>query len=100
RKIMRRALRHARLLGGDLYMLTNMARSVEDLMADAYPELKENGRRIENVIRAEEDRFAHTIDIGLKRLEIDLLPQMEARSRLNRGKSEVLAHLQEVKQQV
>src|SRR4029077_7765880 len=43
RKIMRRALRHARLLGGDLYMLTNMARSVEDLMADAYPELKENG---------------------------------------------------------
>jgi alanyl-tRNA synthetase len=72
RKIMRRALRHARLLGGNLYVLTNMARTVAYEMRDAYPELEENKSRIEQVIRAEEERFARTVDIGLKKLDEDL----------------------------
>jgi alanyl-tRNA synthetase len=72
RKIMRRALRHVRLLGGDLYVLSNMARSVENLMKEAYPELSDQVPHIQRVIRTEEERFARTIDIGLKKLESHL----------------------------
>jgi alanyl-tRNA synthetase len=72
RKIMRRALRHVRLLGGDLYVLSNMARSVENLMKEAYPELSDQVPHIQRVIRSEEERFARTIDIGLKKLESHL----------------------------
>src|SRR5271165_2015930 len=77
RKIMRRALRHVRLSGGNLYTLTNMARVVVSLMAGGpyevdrekkfpYPELWDSHERIEKIIRAEEDRFGRTLDAGLK----------------------------------
>jgi alanyl-tRNA synthetase len=84
RKIMRRAMRHVRLSGGNLYVLSNMARVVVGLMAGSsdesnreerfpYPELWDAKERIEKVIRAEEERFGRTLDAGLKRLEADLL---------------------------
>jgi alanyl-tRNA synthetase len=72
RKIMRRALRHVRSLGGDLYVLSNMARNVEYNVKEAYPEISEQIPYIQRVIRAEEERFARTIDVGLKKLEEDL----------------------------
>src|ERR1700682_3483455 len=65
RKIMRRALRHVRSLGGNLYVLSNMARNAEYIMKQAYPELSDLVPHIQRVIRAEEERFARTIDIGL-----------------------------------
>ncbi|HVS74802.1 MAG TPA: alanine--tRNA ligase [Candidatus Acidoferrales bacterium] len=72
RKIMRRAVRHARLLGGDFYVLSNTAANVADVMRNAYPELSENLGRIREVIYAEEERFSRTIDLGLKKLEADI----------------------------
>jgi alanyl-tRNA synthetase len=72
RKIMRRAMRHARLLGGDFFVLTNMVQPVCLGMKDAYPEVSEKLKVIERVVRAEETRFEHTIAEGLKRLESDL----------------------------
>jgi alanyl-tRNA synthetase len=74
RKIMRRALRHSRALGGDLHILTDMFPHVVDLMGGAYPELEQGRVRIHKAIRAEEERFARTLDVGLKKLEYDLLP--------------------------
>jgi len=65
-------MRHVRSLRGDLYVLSNMARNVEYNMKDAYPELTEQIPYIQRVIRAEEERFARTIDVGLKKLEEDL----------------------------
>ena len=38
-------------------------------MQDAYPELKETAERAAKTVRAEEQRFAHTLDVGLGRLE-------------------------------
>ena len=38
-------------------------------MKDAYPELIESADRIAEMIKGEETRFAHTLDIGLKQLE-------------------------------
>ena len=46
-----------------------MVFAVRDLMKDAYPELIETADRVAETIKGEETRFAHTLDIGLKRLE-------------------------------
>jgi len=72
RKIIRRAIRHGRLLGRTKPFLNEMVFAVRDLMQDAYPELKETAERVSRAVLAEETRFEHTIAEGLKRLEADL----------------------------
>jgi alanyl-tRNA synthetase len=69
RKIIRRAIRHGRLLGAEKPFLYEMVFAVRDLMKDAYPELIESANRVSETIKGEETRFAHTLDIGLNRLE-------------------------------
>ena len=69
RKIIRRAITHGRLLGQTKPFLYEMVFAVRDLMQDAYPELKETAERVSKAVLAEETRFAHTLDSGLKRLE-------------------------------
>src|SRR5450755_1945383 len=77
RKILRRAIRHANLIdktfGRDLKpVLHLMVPKVVEVMTDAYPELREGSSRIGQAILGEEQRFARTIQAGLKRLEEDL----------------------------
>ena len=73
RKIIRRAIRHGRLLGAEKPFLYEMVFAVRDMMKDAYPELIESANRVAETIKGEETRFAHTLsDIGLKILESDL----------------------------
>ncbi len=69
RKIIRRAITHGRLLGCDKPFLHKMVLAVRDLMQDAYPELTESVDRVSKTVLSEEQRFAHTLDIGLKKLE-------------------------------
>ena len=69
RKIIRRAIRHGRLLGQEKPFLYEMVFAVRDMMKDAYPELIESANRVAETIKGEETRFAHTLDIGLSRLE-------------------------------
>jgi alanyl-tRNA synthetase len=71
RKIIRRALRHVKLLQipSRYHLFPNMAFAVRDLMSDAYPELKESDTRASNVLAAEEARFDRTVIIGLEKLE-------------------------------
>jgi alanyl-tRNA synthetase len=69
RKIIRRAITHGRLLGQMKPFLYQMVFSVRDLMQDAYPELNETSDRVSKAVLAEEERFAHTLDIGLEKLE-------------------------------
>src|ERR1035437_2598529 len=69
RKIMRRAITHGRLLGQKKPFLHEMIFAVRDLMQDAYPELNESVDRVSKTVLAEEMRFAHTLDLGLARLE-------------------------------
>ena len=77
RKIMRRAITHGRLLGQDKLFLHHMVSAVRDLMQDAYPELNETADRVSKTIHAEEMRFAHTLDLGLEKLEEDFRPLIE-----------------------
>ena len=74
RKIIRRAITHGRLLGQNQPFLHQMVFAVRDLMQDGYPELKETADRVSKAILAEETRFAHTMEVGLKKLEDDLQP--------------------------
>jgi alanyl-tRNA synthetase len=69
RKIVRRAITHGRLLGQTKPFLYQMVFAVRDLMQDAYPELNETAERVSKAVQAEEQRFAHTLDAGLARLE-------------------------------
>jgi alanyl-tRNA synthetase len=72
RKILRRAIRHGRLQGTTSPFLYQMVFKVAELMKDAYPELLQSQSRVSDVVRAEETRFAHTLTLGLERLEDDL----------------------------
>ena len=74
RKILRRGIRHGRLLGQMKPFMHEMVFAVRDLMKDAYPELKESSKRVAEVVLSEEKRFAHTLDLGLKKLEEDFAP--------------------------
>jgi alanyl-tRNA synthetase len=69
RKIIRRAIRHGRLLGQNKPFLYEMVKTVCDEMCGAYPELRDSQERVAKTIHGEETRFAHTIAIGLARLE-------------------------------
>ncbi len=65
RRIMRRAARHAKMLGCAEPMLFNMVDAVREVMGDAYPELQEREEYIKKVVLAEEQRFIETLDRGL-----------------------------------
>jgi alanyl-tRNA synthetase len=70
RKIMRRGMRHARLLGPEKPFFTDMIVAVRDLMGGAYPELLgEAGAHVLKVVSEEERRFRHTVEVGLAELD-------------------------------
>jgi len=66
RRIMRRAARHAKMLGVSEPVLYRMVDAVGSVMGDAYPDLLQREDYIRKVVRAEEERFAETLDNGLR----------------------------------
>ncbi|NLL76400.1 MAG: alanine--tRNA ligase [Clostridiales bacterium] len=65
RRIIRRAARHARLLGIEGQFLANLSKTVIEGSKDGYPELEEKKDFIFNVLTQEEAKFNKTIDQGL-----------------------------------
>jgi alanyl-tRNA synthetase len=72
RKIMRRAIRHGRLLGQEKPFLFEMVFAVRDLMKGAYPELKDSAQRVARVVEAEEKQFDRVLKFGLSRLDEEM----------------------------
>ncbi len=72
RKILRRAIRHGRLLKQSNPFLFQMAYAVRDLMQGAYPELIDSVHRVSLVIEAEEKQFARVIAVGSEHLQEEL----------------------------
>jgi alanyl-tRNA synthetase len=72
RRIMRRAMRHGKILGVDGPFLYRTSSKVVDLMKEAYPELRETEAFVSKVIQSEEERFSETLDSGLKILREEL----------------------------
>jgi alanyl-tRNA synthetase len=79
RKILRRGIRHGRLLGQNDPFMYQMVYAVRDEMAGAYPELKESADRVSKVVMAEERQFARVMETGLERLEQDFAPLLAAK---------------------
>jgi len=69
RRIIRRAIRHGNKLGFTEPFFHKLVSPLNELMGDAYPELDKNCERISQVILKEEQRFAETLEQGLKHLE-------------------------------
>src|SRR6202041_3959897 len=79
RKIIRRALRHARVLQAPTPFLSLMSRTVRREMKDAYPELEEHAPRITKILDEEERQFSRTVEVGLKKLDEDLVPYLKSK---------------------
>jgi alanyl-tRNA synthetase len=80
RRILRRAVRHGRLLGRREPFMDVTAGVVIDVMKDAYPYLAEQREKILKVIRQEETQFARTLETGTSHLEAALGPLTKAES--------------------
>ena len=76
RRIMRRAMRHAHMLGTKEPLLWQLVPALKTQMAAAYPELERAGALIVETLRHEEDRFRDMLARGLKLLD-DELGQVE-----------------------
>jgi alanyl-tRNA synthetase len=72
RRIVRRAVRHGRLLGRREPFLAELGKVVIDIMADAYPHLIERREAVLAAIEREETQFARTLDAGTSQLEAAL----------------------------
>jgi len=69
RMILRRALRHGKILGMELPFLYKLVDTVVENYGVAYPELVQNKAKIIDVIKKEEERFGKTLDRGYKMLD-------------------------------
>jgi len=69
RKLIRRSVWHAHLLGIHTRFLDGIVPLVVDLFKEAYPDLAEQRGHVAQIVAAEEDRFRITLDDGLRLLE-------------------------------
>jgi alanyl-tRNA synthetase len=69
RKILRRGIRHGRLLGQEKPFLFEMVYAVRDEMKMAYPELADSAERVAKTVESEEKQFARVLSLGAARLQ-------------------------------
>jgi alanyl-tRNA synthetase len=82
RRILRRAARHARLLGSEEPLIYKLTSTLVDVMGHAYPELKTQADHVALVVKSEEENFGQTLDRG-----IDLFEQVVAEVREGGGET-------------
>ena len=69
RRIIRRAIRHGYKLGKKTPFFHKLVPDLVKLMGEAYPNLRENADRVMDVLKAEEERFYETLEIGMQILD-------------------------------
>jgi len=72
RRIVRRAIRHGYKLGQTEPFFHRLVEDLSRAMGEAYPELARAKERVAQVLKAEEERFAETLENGMKVLEVAL----------------------------
>lgn len=80
RRIIRRAARHARMLGLSGPVLFRFLDSLAGSMGDIYPELIDEKERASRILEMEEERFAKTLDQGMRLIE-DLIKEVKRSGR-------------------
>ncbi len=68
RRLLRRAVRHGRLLGIEKIFLPHLVDKVIKVMVETYSDLKTNAQFIKKIVQKEEERFSHTLKQGLNML--------------------------------
>jgi alanyl-tRNA synthetase len=69
RRVIRRAAQHGLRIGMEAPFIADLAGVVIDQMGDAYPELLEHRKEIQQVLAAEEERFGETLERGMRLFE-------------------------------
>ncbi len=83
RKILRRGIRHGRLLGQEKPFMCDMVYAVRDGMKGAYPELVDSADRVAKVVEAEEKQFDRVLNVGMVKLD-DLFKEFQPAKAANR----------------
>jgi len=86
RRIIRRAIRHGYQLGETRPFFAALVPDLSRVMGEAYPELPLKQDYVMRVLLAEEERFAETLEHGMKILEATLKSDAQAGARTIRGK--------------
>ena len=76
RRIIRRAARHGHQLGCRKPFFYKLIDALDQEMGDAYPELRQHRGHVERVLKTEEQRFAETLEQGMRILE-DAISKMK-----------------------
>ncbi|MFM7755533.1 MAG: alanine--tRNA ligase [Actinomycetota bacterium] len=94
RRIIRRAIRHAYLLGTEKLVMPTLAEAAVDLMGEAYPDTHKQRDFIVNVLVKEEERFRQTLKTGLHILEdeIERMPSSNSGPKTLSGSTAFLLH--------
>jgi alanyl-tRNA synthetase len=69
RRIIRRAIRHGYKLGQKQPFFFRLVEDLDQAMGDAYPELRSAKKRVSEILKQEEERFAETLENGMALLE-------------------------------
>ena len=88
RRIIRRAVRHAYLLGTESIVMGELAHTAIEIMGNAYPDLRTNADFIIGVLSREEERFRQTLKTGVSILE----DEIKGGARTLSGSSAFLLH--------
>jgi alanyl-tRNA synthetase len=72
RRILRRAIRYAYLLGTEQLVMPRLVETAVDVMGNAYPDVVKNRDFLTDVLTREEERFRHTLKTGLSILDDEL----------------------------
>ena len=92
RRLLRRAVRHGRLLGIEKPFLTELVTEVCVLMGEQYPELDENLDFIKRIVESEEQRFGATLRQGIVFLEEHLVAERARGADVFDGKTAFTLH--------
>ena len=80
RRIIRRAIRHGHKLGLREPFFYKLVDVLRQEMGEAYPELSKAQQQVEKILKQEEERFAETLDQGMRILEQQLKQQIDQRT--------------------
>ena len=92
RRIIRRAVRYAYLLGTESHVMPRLVDVAIDVMGNAYPDVVKNRDFVVNVIGKEEERFRHTLKNGLSILDAELDENAPSQSGALSGSTAFLLH--------
>jgi alanyl-tRNA synthetase len=92
RRIIRRAVRFAYLLGTDQLVMPRLVAVAGAVMGNAYPDVTKNTGFITDVIGKEEERFRHTLKNGLSILDNELTPGDDGETTKLKGSTAFLLH--------